>query len=95
MKSCLLPPVPPSMRLIKEGIGEVLSKSVYCKDCRYFYYSTWGIRCQAPTGKIIKDYVFGDYPERLDLSIFSKNYPNKGETNGCTYYKRIWWKFWV
>jgi len=44
----------------------------------------------APTGKIIKDYIFGDRIQRINLYVGDNYYPNK---NGeCKYYKRKWWK---
>ena len=69
---------------------------VYCINCAYFrqpeYFQDY---CAAPTGEIIKDYIYGDHKELIDLYPRSDNYPNKRDTNGCTYYKRKWWKFWV
>lgn len=74
---------------------------VYCKDCRYYlkitgaaYVLSWE-GCIAPTGKIIKDYIKGDYPETVSKKVTNSNYPNNRQTNGCKLYKRKWWKFWI
>jgi len=74
---------------------------VYCKDCRYFKiydaprYLYYMEKCEAPTGKIIKDYIHGDYKEKINKSPGYNNYPNNIDTNGCSFYKRKWWKFWI
>jgi len=73
---------------------------VYCCHCKYFVraiddYVANNDYCKAPTGKIIVDYIDGDYKERIRLDVNDKNYPNKRDTNGCRYYKRKWWKFWI
>jgi hypothetical protein len=65
---------------------------IYCKNCKYFHHGEWGNSCIAPTGKRIKDYIYGDYDEKVNLIPEHKDYPNKKDTNGCTYYKLKWWK---
>ena len=75
---------------------------VYCKNCKYYEPSSFlefigyiSDDCNAPTGKIITNYITGDYKERVNKSSFQKGYPNNAKTNGCKYYKRKWYKFWV
>ncbi len=70
------------------------SKKVYCKDCKYFlkyiplFDESFRYKCIAPTGKIITNYIFGDYKELINLYVGDKNYPNNKDTNGCKYYKK-------
>jgi len=74
---------------------------VYCCNCRYFVqatigdYCAWSDYCRAPTGRIINDYIIGEYKERINLPVHSEDYPNNRNTSGCKYYKRKWWKFWI
>lgn len=72
---------------------------VYCKDCRYYFLGSLEFRvpshCVAPTGKIITDYIRGDYAERINLMPDDDGYPNNRKTNGCKLYRRSWWKFWA
>jgi len=82
-------------------ITQASEHKVYCCNCRYFVlatiddYCAWSDYCNAPTGKIINDYIVGKYKERINKTVYDKDYPNNRETNGCKYYKRKWWKFWV
>ncbi len=72
-----------------------MKDKIYCKNCKYFTYPStldiyFSCKCMAPTGKIIKDYIFGDRIQRINLYVGDNYYPNK---NGeCKYYKRKWWK---
>jgi len=69
---------------------------VYCIDCVYFSRHQYTADyCAAPTGEVVTDYIYGDYKKCINLTIYSDDYPNKKDTNGCSYYKRKWWKFWV
>jgi len=72
-------------------------KKVFCKDCKWFEHllDYTPIMCRAKTGETIIDYVYGHYQARIDERPGSKRYPNDRKTNGCTYYKRRWWKWWV
>jgi len=71
------------------------SKKVYCKNCKYLKYPSisdiyFCCKCIAPTGKIIKDYIHGDYEAKINLYVGDIKYPNKdGE---CKYYKKKWWR---
>ena len=68
---------------------------VYCKDCKHFkrshdvYFSDY---CQASELGITKNYIYGDY--KTTKTVYEKDYPNKINTNGCTFYKEKnrWWK---
>lgn len=90
------PPTPPPIRLIKDGVEIKQPKGVYCCDCDYSkeVYLDKSCYCKAPTGKIIKDYIRGDYKEKYWIHSSQDDYPNNKDTNGCTLYKRKWWKFW-
>ena len=71
---------------------------VYCCNCKWFETDADGYGdgiCVRKTGKIITDYIHGDYPERKPSRVGDFDYPNKKDTNGCTYYVRSWWKFWI
>jgi len=71
---------------------------VYCKDCKWFHNedsSQFGYappHCRAETGKIIVDYVYGDYEEILCVKVDDPKYPNKRKTNGCKFYQPHWRK---
>jgi len=82
-------------------ITQTDERKVYCCNCRYFVlgtiadYCAYSDYCYAPTGKIINDYIVGKYKERINKDVNDKDYPNNKKTNGCKYYKRKWWKFWI
>ncbi len=63
-------------------------KKVYCIDCKYFWESPREPLCVAPTGKIIVDYIKGDYPEKIFLHPDDEGYPNDRKTSGCTLFKK-------
>ena len=76
-------------------------RKVYCKNCKWFVGTIYGrvgitrAHCYRATGKIIKDYVYGDYKEYFRCQVGHKDYPNKRDTNGCKHYIRKWYKFWI
>jgi hypothetical protein len=61
---------------------------VYCRDCKYFFNGesrAYGSYCESPGLGVIADYIFGD--SKRILYVTDKDYPNKRDTNGCTFYK--------
>ena len=67
---------------------------VFCKDCKWFSRQEGAYAlcptdfCKAPTGDTIKSYVYGDSPERVNLTPKNSNYPNKD--GDCKLYKNKW-----
>lgn len=63
---------------------------VYCNKCKYYWKGdfSWG-RCKAPQLGMVTDYINGNYQRTIEVD--EPDYPNKRDTNGCTYYKAKGW----
>jgi|WetSurMetagenome_2_1015567.scaffolds.fasta_scaffold389949_2 hypothetical protein len=72
-------------------------KKIYCKNCKYYYQSNPDLSISYSSildicmklSKIGKD-VIGNKVWTKKMDCFSQNHDNY-----CSFYQRIWYKFWV
>ncbi len=72
----------------------------YCKDCSHKndkYISTGLQTISARFGEV-SHHVKGCGEEKIEYNEDKNGYsliPVRNKNNDCSWYKRIWWKFWI